>query len=81
MKHSSRRMEAVAPSIVGAAAMVIAVPLALIMLGLLFALGLALACAVLVYANARRYFGGRRDGRRGRAVIEGEFRVVESKAE
>lgn len=81
MKHSSRRMEAVAPSIVGAAAMVIAVPLALIMLGLLFALGLALACAVLVYAKGRRYFGGRRDGRRGRAVIEGEFRVVESKAE
>ena len=81
MKHSSGPGDTFVPRIVGAAAMVIAVPLVLIMLGLLFVLGLALACAVLVYAKARRYFGGRRDGRRGRAVIEGEFRVVESKAE
>ena len=61
--------------------MVIAVPLVLIMLGLLFVLGLALACAAILYAKARKALDGRRESRRGGAVIDGEYRVVETKAE
>ena len=77
MKHSAGRMEAFVPRLIGAAAMMIAVPLALIMLGVLFALGLALVCAAIVYAKARKALGPRRERRRGGAVIDGEFRVLE----
>lgn len=48
---------------------------------MVIAVPLALACAAILYAKARKALDGRRESRRGGAVIDGEYRVVETKAE